>query len=232
MRPTLFRCLPLCGKPLGRGAEISAIGTIRRKAARRVGIMRGSLEGVSTSIAWCALWPGPGTGAVGGPACMGGGRGATPRVLRRQLPPPPPLGASGQQLVAKGAALRSPWAPKASDALLAPKAPEGEFCPPTLSLNPTLTLTPTPTLGLVLTLHLHLHLHLPLPLTLTLTLSNSSPALALTLALTLALALDPMPGSEFVLGSKMEQCCAKNSHERTLRPLVEADHTIPGSVGP
>ena len=44
--------------------------------------------------------------------------GATPRVLGRQLPlpPPPPLGAFGQQLVAKGVALRRPWAPKAPDA--------------------------------------------------------------------------------------------------------------------
>ena len=46
----------------------------------------------------------------------GGGGGATPRVLGRQLPPPPPLGAFGQQLVAKGVALRRPWAPKAPDA--------------------------------------------------------------------------------------------------------------------
>ena len=45
--------------------------------------------------------------------------GATPRVLGRQLPlppPPPPLGAFGQQFVAKGVALRRPWAPKAPDA--------------------------------------------------------------------------------------------------------------------
>ena len=43
--------------------------------------------------------------------------GTTPRVLGRQLPPPPPpLGAFGQQLVAKGVALRRPWAPKAPDA--------------------------------------------------------------------------------------------------------------------
>ena len=44
--------------------------------------------------------------------------GATPRVLGRQLPlpPPPPPGAFGQQLVAKGVALRRPWAPKAPDA--------------------------------------------------------------------------------------------------------------------
>ena len=45
--------------------------------------------------------------------------GATPRVLGRQLPlppPPPPLGAFGQQLVAKGVTLRRPWAPKAPDA--------------------------------------------------------------------------------------------------------------------
>ena len=45
------------------------------------------------------------------------GGGATPRVLGRQLPlPPPPPGAFGQQLVAKGVALRRPWAPKAPDA--------------------------------------------------------------------------------------------------------------------
>ena len=78
-----------------------------------------------------------------------GGRGATPRVLGRQLPPPPPWGASGQRLVAQCAALRSPWAPKAPDTPEAPKPHKGKFCPlctPTLSLNPTLTLTPTPTL--------------------------------------------------------------------------------------
>ena len=45
----------------------------------------------------------------------GGGGGATLRLLGRQLPPPP-LGAFGQQLVAKGVALRRPWAPKAPDA--------------------------------------------------------------------------------------------------------------------
>ena len=31
-------------------------------------------------------------------------------------PPPPPLGAFGQQLVAKGVTLRRPWVPKAPDA--------------------------------------------------------------------------------------------------------------------
>ena len=49
---------------------------------------------------------------------LGSTGGATPRVLGRQLPlpPPPPLGAFGQQLVAKGVALRPPLAPKAPDA--------------------------------------------------------------------------------------------------------------------
>ena len=53
---------------------------------------------------------------------VAGTGGATPRVLGRQLPlpppppPPPPPGAFGQQLVAKGVALRRPWAPKAPDA--------------------------------------------------------------------------------------------------------------------
>ena len=51
------------------------------------------------------LWPGWGHG----------GGGATPRVLTTPAPPPPP-GAFGQQLVAKGVALRRPWAPKAPDA--------------------------------------------------------------------------------------------------------------------
>ena len=80
--------------------------------------------------------------------------GATPRVLGHQLAPPPPLGAFGQQLVAKGAQLRSPWASKVPDAPRARKAPEDNFCllrTPTLSLNLTLTLTATPTLSLVLT---------------------------------------------------------------------------------
>ena len=59
-------------------------------------------------------------------------------------PPPPSQGASDEQLVAKGAALRSQWAPKVPDAPWAPKAPEGNFCPfCTLSLNPTLTLALT-----------------------------------------------------------------------------------------
>ena len=75
---------------------------------------------------------------------------ATLWVLGRQPPPPsPPPGASGHQLVVKGAGLRSPWAQKLPDAPWAPRTPEGKFCPlctPTLSVNPTLTLTPTPTL--------------------------------------------------------------------------------------
>ena len=44
-------------------------------------------------------------------------------------PPLPPKGATGQKLVAKGATLRSPWAPKAPDTPWAPKAQEGIFCP-------------------------------------------------------------------------------------------------------
>ena len=60
---------------------------------------------------------------------------------RMPTPPPPrPQGASGQQLVAKGAALTSPWVLKALDTPWAPKAPKGNFCPlctQTLSLNPT-----------------------------------------------------------------------------------------------
>ena len=52
------------------------------------------------------------------PHCLpGGGGGATPRVLGRQLPPPPPrLGPFGQRLVAQGVALRRPWAPKSPHA--------------------------------------------------------------------------------------------------------------------
>ena len=42
----------------------------------------------------------------------GGGDSAAPRT---PTTPPPPLGASSQQLVAKGVALRRPWAPKAPD---------------------------------------------------------------------------------------------------------------------
>ena len=76
--------------------------------------------------------------------------------------PLPSQGAYGQQLVAKGAGLRSPWAPKVPAAPWAPEAAEGNFCPRctrTLSFTPTLTLAPTPTLSLVLSL--------PLPLALT-----------------------------------------------------------------
>ena len=54
---------------------------------------------------------------VGGSGGRGGGQkfvlrhgGATPWVLGRQ--PPPPHGASGQQLVVKGTGLRSRWVPK------------------------------------------------------------------------------------------------------------------------
>ena len=91
----------------------------------------------------------------------GGPDSTHPRT--RTTPPPPPKGASGQQLIAKGAGLRSPWAPKVPDAPRAPKAPEGNtysltysLYTPTLSLNPTLTLTPTPPQGLVLVLPLPL----------------------------------------------------------------------------
>ena len=45
----------------------------------------------------------------------GGGDSAGPRTPTTPAPPPPPLGAFGQQLVAKGVALRRPWAPKAPD---------------------------------------------------------------------------------------------------------------------
>ena len=53
-----------------------------------------------------------------GSALMAPRGGATPRVLGRQLPlpPPPPLGDFGQQLVAKGVALGRQWPPKAPDA--------------------------------------------------------------------------------------------------------------------
>ena len=47
----------------------------------------------------------------------GGGDSAGPRTPTTPAPPPPPpLGAFGPQLVAKGVALRRPWAPKAPDA--------------------------------------------------------------------------------------------------------------------
>ena len=48
----------------------------------------------------------------------GGGDSAGPGTPTTPAPPPPPppLGAFGQQLVAKGVALRRPWAPKAPDA--------------------------------------------------------------------------------------------------------------------
>ena len=69
--------------------------------------------------------------------------GVGTRVLGRQLPlsPPPPRGL--QPTVAKGAAPRRPWAPKARGAPWAPKVPEGKVCPlctPTLSLTWTLFL--------------------------------------------------------------------------------------------
>ena len=50
-------------------------------------------------------------------------------VLGRQLPPPTPSpsGASGQQLVAKGGAFRSTWAPKAPGAPWAPRASKRKF---------------------------------------------------------------------------------------------------------
>ena len=61
------------------------------------------------------------------------------------MPPPPPptpaKGASGQQLVVKGAGLRSPWAPKAPEENFVHFAPQQYF-------NPTLTRAPTPSLSL------------------------------------------------------------------------------------
>ena len=96
-----------------------------------------------------------------------GGSDTTPRILGRHLPlpPPPPLGASGQQLVAKDAAPRRPWAEGTRRSMGTKGARRKIFCPfytPILSLNPTLTLTPAP-----------LVLILPLPLA-------RAPALALT----------------------------------------------------
>ena len=68
------------------------------------------------------------------------GGDATLRVLGRQLPasspsPHPPSGTSGQQSVVRGAGLRTPWVPKASNAPRAPKVPNGifvHFAPQTL----------------------------------------------------------------------------------------------------
>ena len=54
----------------------------------------------------------------------GGGDSAGPKDANYPSPPP---GASGQQLVAKGAALSSPWAPKVPDTPWAPKPPKGKF---------------------------------------------------------------------------------------------------------
>ena len=49
--------------------------------------------------------------------CTTGGGGRLRGSWDANYPcPPPPLGAFGQQLVAKGVALRRPWAPKAPDA--------------------------------------------------------------------------------------------------------------------
>ena len=47
----------------------------------------------------------------GGQGEVAWGGGVTPRVLGRQLPPPPPQGASGRQLVVKGMSPRSQRAP-------------------------------------------------------------------------------------------------------------------------
>ena len=98
-----------------------------RRAARKTG--GGGGRGAWRNEVSCRAfikWYGPGVG--------GWGHSTGPRTPTI----PPPLGASGQQLVAKGATLRHPWAPK---------APEGKFCPlctPTLSLNPQPSPNPTP----------------------------------------------------------------------------------------
>ena len=141
-------------------------------------------------------------------ACVGPTGEPTPRVLGRQLPPP--QGASGQQLVAKGAALRSQWAPKAPDAPWAPKAPEGQFYPfCTLSLNLTLTLTPTRTLSLILHLPLPIARNLALALTLALTLPkthpNPDPSPSPSPSPNPSPRLNPRLGSELLFGSKMER---------------------------
>ena len=64
-----------------------------------------------------------GTSGTGASVCPrlrpqpgGGGDSAGPRTPTTPAPPPPPLGAFGQQLVAKGVAPRRPCAPKAPDA--------------------------------------------------------------------------------------------------------------------
>ena len=91
------------------------------------------------------------TGAVLG-TCTGAGGGGQLHGSSDAGPHPhPPHWGSGQQLVAKGTSLRSPWAPKPPD------APHfWPLCIPTPSLTPTLTLTPTPTQSLVLALPLTL----------------------------------------------------------------------------
>ena len=101
----------------------------------------------------------------------------TPRVVGCQLLLPlPPKGGLTQQVSAKDAALKSPWAAKARDAPWAGKLPKAKLCSPcTLAtfLGAIRTRTPTPTPSIVQTLPQPLSLPLPLPLLL-------SPALALT----------------------------------------------------
>ena len=69
-----------------------------------------------------------------------GGGGRLRGSKDADYPHPPPPGASGKQLVAKGTDLRSPWVPKVPDSPWAPTAPKGNFypfCNPTQSLIKT-----------------------------------------------------------------------------------------------
>ena len=60
--------------------------------------------------------PAPPPPPTHGPLTWGEGDCAAPRTPTTPPPPLPLLGASGQQLVAKGVALRHPWAATAPDA--------------------------------------------------------------------------------------------------------------------
>ena len=137
---------------------------------------------------------------------INGWGGETPRVLGRQLPPPPsPLGASGQQLVAKGAGLRSPCA-KGARHSMGTKGAQRTFLS---TLHPNTILKPNP--------DPNAHPN-PMPPNPTPTPSpdpHPSPS------------SNPRLGSKLVLGSKMESNnVTKSSHQRNF-----GDHVQPNQHG-
>ena len=89
---------------------IGMLGTIMQIKTRR--------SPVGIPHLFCPVEEGSNPGGDRDPPNVPNPGGATPRVLGRQLPPLPPQGASGRQLVVKGMSPRSQRAPKAPNGVM------------------------------------------------------------------------------------------------------------------